>query len=68
MGTLVQDPRTPLPTIPNGPLNEQLRIDNSRRGRIHGLWNISRSTKARTSRAISNERADYSAYLGVSGI
>ena len=36
-----------------------LRIDNSRRGRIHGAWNILRTTKARTSCNISNERADF---------
>ena len=47
---------------------EDVRIDNSHRGRIHGIWNISRSTKARTSCDISNERADFSSYLGVSGI
>ena len=45
-----------------------LRIDNSRRGRIHGLWNISGTTKARRSCDISNERAEFSGYHGVSGI
>ena len=37
-----------------------LRIDNSRRGRIHSLWDISRTTTATTSCDISNERADFS--------
>ena len=44
-----------------------LRIDNSRRGRIHSLWNISRNTKATTSCDTSNERADFSACADVSG-
>ena len=48
--------------------NWPLRIDNSRRGRIHPLWNISRTTKAGTSCYISNERAEFSAYLSVSRI
>ena len=43
-----------------------LRIDNSRHGRIHSLWNISRSTKATTSYDISNERADFPACVDIS--
>ena len=46
----------------------QLRIDNSRRGRIHSLWDISRTTKATTSCEISNERAAFRAYVDVSGL
>ena len=45
-----------------------LRIDNSRRGRIHSLWNISRTTKATASCDISNERADFSACVDISGL
>ena len=45
-----------------------LRIDNSRRGRIHSLWDISRTTKASTSCDISNERADFSACVDISDI
>ena len=44
-----------------------LRIDNSRRCRIHSLWNISRNTKATTSCDTSNERADFSACADVCG-
>ena len=44
-----------------------LRIDNSRRSRIYTLWNISRTTKATTSCDISNERADCSACVDISG-
>ena len=44
-----------------------LRIDNSRHGRIHSLWNISRTTKATTSCDISNERADFSACVDIRG-
>ena len=44
-----------------------LRIDNSRHGRIHNLWNISRTTKATTSCNISNERAYFSACGDISG-
>ena len=43
-----------------------LRIDNSRRGRIHNLWHISRTTKATTSCVISNERTDFSACVDIS--
>ena len=43
-----------------------LRIDNSRRGRIRSLWNISRTTKAATSCDISNERADFPACIDIS--
>ena len=43
-----------------------LRIDNSRHGRMHSLWNISRTTKA-TSCDISNERADFSACVDIYG-
>ena len=44
-----------------------LRIANSRRGRIYSLWNISITTKATTSCDISNERADFSACVDISG-
>ena len=44
-----------------------LRIDNSRRGRIHSLWDISRTTRATTLCDISNERADFSACDDISG-
>ena len=44
-----------------------LRIDNSRRSRIYSLWNISRTTKATSYKALSNERADYSACVDISG-
>ena len=44
------------------------QMDNSRRGRIHSLWNISRTTKATTSCDISNERADSSACVDISGL
>ena len=43
------------------------RIDNSRCGRIYSLWNISRTTKATTSCDISNENADFSACVDISG-
>ena len=36
-------------------------IDNSRHGRIHSLWNISRTTKATVSCDISNKGTDSSA-------
>ena len=42
-----------------------IRIDSC--SKIHGLWNISRTTKARTLCDISNERAGFSAYVLVSG-
>ena len=45
-----------------------LRIDNSRRDKIHSLWNISRITKATTSCDISNEMADLSACVDISGL
>ena len=41
-----------------------LRIDNSRRGRIHVLWNISKNTIATTSCDISYESANSSAHIG----
>ena len=42
-----------------------LRIDNSRRGMIYSLRNISRTTNAIRSCDTSNERADLSAYIDV---
>ena len=37
------------------------------RGRIHSLWDISRSSRATTLSDISNERADFSACVDISG-
>ena len=45
-----------------------LRIDNSCHGAIHVLWYISRNTVAAISCDLSNERAQFSAYVGASGI
>ena len=47
---------------------QALRIDNSRRGGIHSLWNISKTTKTTTSCDISNERAYFSACVDISGL
>ena len=44
------------------------RIDNSRRGAIHVLCDISRTKKAITSCNRSNERASFSACVGANGI
>ena len=43
-----------------------LRIDNSRHGMIHVLWNISRTTIATKPYDISCERENSIAYVGVS--
>ena len=43
-------------------------IDNSRRGAIHALCNISRTKIAKTSYNRSNERAYFSACVGANGI
>ena len=45
-----------------------LRIDNSRCGAIHVLWDISRTKIAITSCDRSNERACFSACVGANGI
>ena len=45
-----------------------LRIDNSRRGAIHVLCDISRTKIAITSCNRSNERASFSACVGANGI
>ena len=38
-----------------------LRIDNTRRGRIRGLWNIQRTSEATTTTCdVSNKNADFS--------
>ena len=50
----------------DGYIRPPLRIDNSRRGRIHSLWHISRTTKATTSCDISNERTYFSACVDIS--
>ena len=44
--------------------NWGLRIDNSRRSRIHVLWNISETTIAIKSCDISYERAFFPVYCG----
>ena len=46
----------------------KLRIDNSRRGAIHVLCDISRTKIAITSCNRSNERASFSACVGANGI
>ena len=46
---------------------EVLRIDNSRRGAVHVLWNFSRTKIARMSCDRSNERA-FSACVDANGI
>ena len=45
-----------------------LRIDNSRRGAVHVLWNISRTKIAKPSYDRSNKRAYFSACVDGSGI
>ena len=45
-----------------------LRIDNSRRGAVHVLWNFSRSKIATTACDISNERAYFSACVDANDI
>ena len=50
---------------PNPLCNGPLRIDNSRRGMMYSLWDISRTTKAIRSCDTSTERAELSAYPGV---
>ena len=45
-----------------------LRIDNSRRGALHVLWNFSRTKIATTLCDTSNERAYFSACVDANGI
>ena len=45
-----------------------LRIDNSRRGAVHVVWNFSRTMKATTSCDSSNESAYFSTCVDVNGI
>ena len=49
-------------------LSGDLRIDNSRRGAVHVLWNFSRTMIATTSCDSSNERAYFSTCVDVNGI
>ena len=44
-----------------------LRIDNSRRGAVHVLWNFSRTKIATTACDRSNERAYFSACVDANG-
>ena len=46
----------------------ELRIDNSRRGAAHVLWNFSRTKIATTACDRSNERAYFSACVDANGI
>ena len=48
--------------------NTHLRIDNSRRGAVHVLWNFSRTKIATTASDISNKRAFFSACVDANGI